>query len=358
MKLFKILLSLTVVSALLLTSCINNNKKTNESNETGATEKHLPTDLAVFSDPSFKNIIANTLNIFADNITYGDLAKITGLSINYYAEKIPESNSYKDVCNVVVMKDGFYAAFDKYYSVPADERVDLESPDDYSFSQVIDEFKGYNDIGLLTNLTTLSFNSDYKLIEYNPVEHFTNLKKLENLTFYNYVIPNLELFVNFPELRELSVGINLKTIPDGVKIDFIDDLTPLKSLTKLENLSLSGNIVSDLSPLVSLKNLEILSVNTAALTDISPVEHLKNLTSVTFYYNGISDITPLSKLPKLKYISLDYNYIMDISPFSQLDPTVVEYVSLDMNPIEDTTPLRHLGEDKVNFGFDPHWDVE
>lgn len=358
MKFSKRLLAFALISTFMLASCNGNNSGNNNNDAIEVSETYSATDKANFANSTFKEIIAKTLDIAPNDLTYGDLTDITGLSIDYYSERISNTDEYKDVWSVVVTKDGYDEAFEKYYAVPANERDGLESPQDYSYYENIEEFNGYEDLKLLTELRDLSFNSDYMIIDLNPMKYITNLEKLESLNIYNYNVPDLELTVNFPELKDLAVGINLRNIPDGEKIEYIEDLTPLQSLTKLESLSLSGNIISDLSPLAPLENLTSLSVIQAALTDITPVEHLKNLTSVTFYYNGISDVTPLTKLPKLEYITLDYNYISDISPFTQLNPDVVKYVSLDMNSIEDTEPLRHLGKDKVNFGYDPFWDYQ
>ncbi len=351
MKMTKKLSALLLASALLLCSCsqVESNNKEEASGETV---------LAEFESYDFKKIICETLDIAPHELTKKDLEQISGLNVYYYAERIADSNEYKPVWSVTVKKEGFDEVFDKYYNTPKEEREGLESPSDYSYNKQLEEFDGYEDIKLLKNLREISLNSEYMLIEEDPVKYFTGLTKLEDISLYNYAVPDLEDIGNFTELRNLGIGINLRNIPDGVEIEYIEDLTPLKTLTKLESLSLSGNIISDLSPITGLDSITDLSITNAALGDISPVAEMKNLKSVTFYYNGIEDVTPLTKIAGLEIFNLDYNYIQDVSPFANLDPNIVKYVSLDMNSISDDTPLKHLGKEKVNLGYDPYWDLE
>ena len=344
------ILALLLICGSMFFSCDKNKKAVENDVENDVVEK------AVFKNDEFKSIVATALNKPADELTTDDLAVITGLDIYFYAERIENTSRYKEVCSVTLKKEGFDEVFEVYYNTPADEREGLKTPSDYSYNYQSETFEGYEDIKLLTNLKTISLSSEYQLIQEDPVKYFSDISGLEDVSIYNYVVEDLNEISRLTELTNLNIGINLRSIPDGVKITYIEDLTPLKKLTKLTTLSLSGNFISDLSPLVSLPNLTELSINNAALGDISPVAEMKNLTSVSFYYNGIEDVTPLSKLPKLEYIHLDYNYIKDLSPFRELDPNVVKYVSVDMNAFEDTTPLKHLGKDKVNFGYDPYWE--
>lgn len=351
MKLTKKMLAILLVSAFALVSCSN----TKNEDEVIKESEHLQM-LAEFKNAEFKDLVAQALDIDPAVLTKNDLNGIIGLEVYYFSERIENTMQYKDVWSVTVKKEGFNEVFEKYYDTPKEEREGLESPENYYVNKYLDEFDGYEDIKLLTGLTELSLNSEYKLIQENPVKYFKNLTGLRELSIYNYVIPDLEDMINFTELRFLSIGLDQKQIPDGVEIEFIEDMTPLASLTKLETISLSGNYISDLSPIASLPALKDLSISHAALGDISPVAKMQNLESVNFFFNGIENVEPLTKIPGLKYINLDYNYIQDITPFASLDPAVVEYVSLDMNGIQDATPLKQLGSSKVNLGYEPGWE--
>ncbi len=346
MKKNKRILAMMIACLTILCSCTKAEIK----------EENVP-EKAVFNDDEFKEIVAKTLNKSTDELTYDDLKEIIGLDVYYYSERIENTMQYKDVCSVTLKRDGFDEVFDIYYDTPMEEREGLESPLDYSYNQQFEDFEGYEDIKLLKNLKSLSLNSEYILME-DPIKYFSEITSLENVSLYNYVVADLDEISKLTELHTLGIGINLRNIPNGVEIKYIEDLTPLKKLTKLQNLSLSGNIISDLCPLTEIDSITNLSITNAALGDISPVAQMKNLKSVSFYYNGIEDITPLTKLPKLEYIHLDYNYIQDLSPLAELDPNIVKYVSVDMNGFSDDTPLKHLGKDRVNLGYEPNWDYE
>lgn len=366
MKFINKLTALAVLAALLLTSCSVFNKDSESTKSKGSvvgnsTDKiavDISREKAVFKSNDVKELVADLLNKDSASLTYGDLNQIIGFDLYFYSERVNNTNEYKPVWSVTVKKSGFDEVFDKYYGVPSEERQNLENPANYYRNGQFDSFDGYEDLKYFTALTELSLSSEYMLAEFDPSVFFENLTGLENLSVYNYVIPNLDRIGKFTKLRQLSIGINLRSVPDGVQIEYIEDMTPLKNLTLLENLSLNGNIISDLSPITGLDKITDLTITNAALGDISPVAEMKNLKTVTFYYNGIEDITPLTKIPGLEIINLDYNYINDVSPFANLDPEVVKYVSLDMNGITDDTPLKHLGKERINLGYDPYWDIE
>ena len=263
---------------------------------------------------------------------------------------------YRDVCSVTVKKEGFNEVADKYYDTPKEERDGLESPENYYANIRIDKFEAYEDIKLLSGLTEISLKSEYMIFNEDPVKYFKNLTGLRTIDVSNYVIPDLKDISKFIDLQSLSISINQKQIPDGMEIEYIKDLSPLANLTKLESLSLSGNLISDLTPITSLDNLKSLSVTHSALSDISPVANMKNLETVDFFFNSIENVAPLVAIPGLKHINLDYNYIQDISPFADLDPNVVEYVYIDMNGIQVDEPLKKLGKQKVYLGYEPNWE--
>lgn len=346
MKFTKRIIALILIGMAVLCSCAKKEVKNT------APQK------AIFSSDEFKGYVAETLGKPAEELTQDDLDEIVGLDVYFWAERIENTMQYKDVCSITLLKEGFDEVSEIYYNTPKEERDGLETPQDYSFNVQTDDFDAYDDIKLLKNLKSISLYSEYILMEEDPVKYFSDITGLEDVSLYNYAVEDLEEIAKLTELETLGISINLRNIPDGVDIEYIEDLTPLKSLTKLKSLSLGGNIISDLSPISEIESITSLSITNAALSDISPVAKMKNLVDVTFYYNGIVDVTPLTKLPKLESIHLDYNYIDDLSPFAELDPNVVKYVSVDMNAFSDDTPLKHLGKEKINLGYSPSWDYE
>lgn len=337
-KLLIISALLLVSSAILMSSCSGKGDKLK------------------FTDEGFKSIVAAAFDKEPDKLTSDDLAKVVGIDVYYYAERVGNTNEFKDQWSVTICKDGYHAAYDAYYSASEEECEGLTPPYEFTHNDKLDIFTGYEDFKYFANVRDMSLTSEYTVLKINPIAFITHMKSLEELAVYNYVISDLQPISLFKNMKNLSIGVNLRQLAEGDKIEYIEDITPLKSLERLESLSLSGTSVSDLSPLATLKNLKSLSCTMSSLSDISSVSGIKSLEEVNFYFNGISDVTPLTKLPKLRTICLDYNYITDISPFSKLDANTVEYVTLDMNSIEDLTPLKHLGKDKIYVGYDIYWD--
>ena len=69
----------------------------------------------------------------------------------------------------------------------------------------------------------------------------------------------------------------------------ISDITPLKRLTNLEYLDLSGNQISDLSPLTDLTNLKYLHLENNQISDLSPLAGLTKLCSLHLQTNPIPE---------------------------------------------------------------------
>lgn len=75
----------------------------------------------------------------------------------------------------------------------------------------------------------------------------------------------------------------------GIWDSGISDITPLKSLTNLTTLSLSGNNISDIRPLTSLTNLTSLSLRDNKISDITPLKSLTKLTTLDLIGNPIEN---------------------------------------------------------------------
>lgn len=160
----------------------------------------------------------------------------------------------------------------------------------------------------LTNLTDL-------YLGHHQISDLTPLSKLTNLT-------NLEV-VGFSFSSEVRGGENNV-------VSAIDDLSPLSGLTKLKHLSLIHIVISgDLAPLSELINLETLHLeynkhyefsddedNDAYYgllkpLDISPLKGLANLKELSITFNAIDDVTLLSEFINLTKLVLDSDTISE-----------------------------------------------
>ncbi len=159
-----------------------------------------------------------------------------------------------------------------------------------------------------------------------------NIRELKDITF---------LRISNCKLKEIAKGDYLHKIEelclDGNQIS---DLTPLRGLVNLKNLSMWSNRISDLTPLSTLVQLNSLNLGGNQLTDITVLSKLTNLKELYLWHNQLPDLTPLSNLSNLKYLFLSNNQITDLTPLSNL--INLETLDLSDNQISDLTPLSNL----------------
>ena len=141
-------------------------------------------------------------------------------------------------------------------------------------------------------------------------------------------LTSLELGVPFTEHNHISDLTNEEIMPLRYMTNLtslhisgspISDLTPLASLTNLTQLILFSNQISDITPLAGLTNLEWLDISNNLLSDLTPLSGLTNLTRLSLISNRISDITPLAGLMNLSSILLHNNQITDWTPVEHVD---------------------------------------
>ena len=214
----------------------------------------------------------------------------------------------------------------------------------------INQISDISPLSNLVNLTYLSLGEN----QITNLRTLSNLTNLESLHLSGNPIINISSLSGLTNLTELYLSSNRHR-------DEIRDITPLYSLTSLEELGLSHtkikdtsflynmtrltrlvlvdnqlediNFVSNLTNLTDLKLNSLMSEEPYAnqITDITPLTHLDNLTELYLYNNQISDIGPLSNLTNLNRLYLYSNQINDISPLSNLSNLTV--LDLQQNPL-------------------------
>ncbi len=104
---------------------------------------------------------------------------------------------------------------------------------------------------------------------------------------------NFNYYASFSNLTPLK---NLKALRELTLMNtLVDDLTPLSGLTRLEYLDLSFvYTLSDLKPLERLRALQILKINRTRVRNISPIAGLPKLETV--YIDGDCDFVSWEKL--------------------------------------------------------------
>ncbi len=130
------------------------------------------------------------------------------------------------------------------------------------------------------------------IITGGPDKDYSALKYLENLSSFN---------------REYFQGS-----------DFENAIKGLKYCNKLKKVTfrMAETEVKDMSSIKALKNLTELSLEACKISEIKGLENMLNLSSLNLSLNKISEIRELHKLINLNSLNLSNNKIEDITPLS------------------------------------------
>ena len=268
-------------------------------NKSGQTE-HNDNDVIQFKDGKFKSdaiySLSNVGTIWQDdqNITYAQAGSFTG-KLEFFHH-------------------------------------DLNYPGD-----VVHSVSNISDLQYFPNVTSV------ELGEFNNVSNFSPLSHLKNLTSLNISVYNGNKdFSSLPQMNSVRhFRLNASTFPPRVD-NQINDLSFISKMPNLETLELDGNIlVSDFNFLSRLTKLKKIVMNASPkLSNLSPLKDMKNLEELSIGSSGISDLSPLSGLTSLKKLDLCNSNISDISALKNL--TNLTELKLDNNKITNISYISDL----------------
>lgn len=136
-----------------------------------------------------------------------------------------------------------------------------------------------------------------------------------DLTFAAYTPFLKTLSVGYQTNLDLSPLTSLSYIEDlSLLNDGITNILPLSGLTSLRRLALGWNNINDVSSLSNLTELESLGLWNNQIANIDSLRSLSNLTYLDVAYNNISNLSIVSEMPELKELWINNNQITDISP--------------------------------------------
>ena len=140
-------------------------------------------------------------------------------------------------------------------------------------------------------------------------------------------------------LAGLEYALNLQSL--SLRLNRIEDISPLAGLTNLRYLDLSQNdLIKDMSPVADLTQLRHLDLHGNSIRDISAVSGLTQLDTLLLRWNSIHSIVPITGLGGLEHLDLRGNYIKDVSPLAGLQN--LNDLNLHDNQITEITDLLAL----------------
>ena len=135
-------------------------------------------------------------------------------------------------------------------------------------------------ISKCTNLTKLSLGNDPNI---NDISKLKSLTKLQRIWIGRTSISSFDALKDLTTLKELTCNYNRN----------IKSLEALKNLTNLEGLSLYGCSISDITPIAGLTKLTMLNIADNNISDLNVISKLTNLKALNASINHISDSTPV-----------------------------------------------------------------
>ncbi|WEV67296.1 InlB B-repeat-containing protein [Bifidobacterium sp. ESL0769] len=180
-----------------------------------------------------------------------------------------------------------------------------------------------SDLTPLSGLTKLNsiILSNNRISDLKPLKNLTNLT---TLTLSDNRITDLSGIENLTSLNILLLEGSSRSYYD-TPTNQIQDLTPLRKLTKLTRLNISDNAISDLNGIQNLTSLNTLFASgsssriTNNIRSLTPLKRLTSLNELELENNNISDITPLASLDRLLILDLSNNPINNnIKPLSEI----------------------------------------
>jgi internalin A len=154
------------------------------------------------------------------------------------------------------------------------------------------------------------------------------------------------IYLNFAYRELTSADIEPLKYMTGLEnlnlsVNSISDLSPLRELVNLTRLDIQGNPFNDISALSGLEKLTHLNIwgfhcelrKYFEVTDLSPLRGLYSLEDLSMAHHNFADLTPLGNLINLRILSIPDNNITDISPLRGL--INLTYLRLEDNNISD-----------------------
>lgn len=192
----------------------------------------------------------------------------------------------------------------------------------------------------IKDITGLEYakNLEWLSLVYQKVEDLTPIKNLTKLR-------HLDLRANTGEkdMSKLSNLTNLEYL--DIRQTHVENIDALKSLTKMKMLIAFGDGIDDISFVKDMNDLVSLDLGENVFTDISPLQGKKKLEYLNIsrkvdllkpeiYY---SDIDVLKESTKLKFLNIADNKVSDLSVLSNMND--LKYLTITNNIVSDLSPI-------------------
>lgn len=182
-----------------------------------------------------------------------------------------------------------------------------------------------NDFAKITKFAIRS----QELTDIKLLEKFINL---QNLTLNNIKFPSRQI----PIWMNILVKIGIYDLNEK----FLLDLRPLKNLSSLQELSISGSKVSNLEPIKGCLNLQILYIDRTLICDLKPISEMTRLKELYLNETKVSNLELIKKLTNMEMLNIRLTQVSDLEPIKGL--TKLNFLDLSETQVSDLEPINGL----------------
>jgi hypothetical protein len=149
-----------------------------------------------------------------------------------------------------------------------------------------------------------------------------------------------------PDIRDLEPVDRLSGLKKlFISNTLVENLFPVRNLTRLEVLDLSGTSVTDISPLKYNIKIRELYLNQTTISSLFALDNLQSLETLHFGNTLIDSLQAISRLPMLRDLRFEGSRVTDLSPLAGL--SALEVLDLSGTGVTTLDPIQYLVTLKV-----------
>ncbi|WP_299459982.1 leucine-rich repeat domain-containing protein [uncultured Microscilla sp.] len=207
------------------------------------------------------------------------------------------------------------------------------------------------------------------VLEPKNIQTIAQLKHLQILHLYGYILNDLSFLHGLPQLFELNISSSLVDTSfftsDFAQIEFLiardcgltdTNLTFLTLFKNLRHLDLSCNHIQGFESFLHLYQLTSLHLASNRFAHLHLFQCLPQLEKLYIADNDIEELNGIEHLTRLRGLDLDGNLLDDLSPIKHFYH--LELLSVNDNLIDDLSPIAHLTKlQYLNLGQNEYLEI-
>ena len=284
-------------------------------------------------------------------------------TVEFYGNSIPANVRQLCLCRQSHYVYEYANECGKAYEIPNEETIDCKVlaekfPNLYKLMIINCELENEESLAYIKNLAWFSVTSPEYSGSIDDISYLGNMTSLKFLRCESESCEDVSSIGNLTNLEELHLILRIDPYAYEIYHEKNDiDISGLKNLTKIENLTLYCD-TKDISPIGAMKKLKRLDIVNESLEDgLEILQDMTDLSYLRIYGAQITDKNQLSELKQLKSLGLSncsfypeeaFNGIAELTNLEELEicyyygGCIPYYERIDTKQIAKLTNLKSL----------------